>query len=604
MAEPAIFRSSWKFFLIIIVSIVIVYSQAFFFDFVNYDDPDLVYENSSYLSNVSNIFNSFTTHAFATKKKESVYYRPILIISYIVDYQIWKLNPFGYHASNILFHCITAIFLFLLMDLILHNKLIAILISLFFSLHPIQVESVAWIAGRNDVLLGFFIVMMVYFYILQYEKPEKQNLYFTLSLLSFTMALFTKESAAFFLLLIPLYDLAIRRTQFKIFLSRPTIFRYLSFATILVLYLLIRINIFGETIGAERLYGKLSLSGRLQLIPAMVLEHLSLLIAPIRLCIEHPLDKLIWLESPWNIFAIIVILGIIGTAWLTWRHHRIMFFGLLWLVIGLLPTLNVIPVAVPILEHRLYTTSIGFGLLLTIFFTLSSSNSIKKVGVILTTIIIVTSTVGTFTRLPVWQNSETLWLDAIKKAPSAHRSYFNLAGYYYEHQRYDRTIDLLKKYIERKPEDFIGYSKLRQTYFVVGDYSSAVGVCRQMITMDPRNQSRYIELGLLFERLALTDSVINLYKEALQIDSTFYQIHDRLGIIYQAANNHHLAEYHFLQAIEVKHEYAASYFNLATLLASMGRNQDAIRIIDDGMKFGKPPENVLRLRNRLSGQDR
>src|SRR5713101_8088916 len=90
----------WQCLLLIVFSVGIIYAGAVRFDFVAYDDYELVYQNGDFLSRLSNIATSFTTHVFTTHRTESGYYRPLLLISYIVDYRVWGLNPLGYHLTN------------------------------------------------------------------------------------------------------------------------------------------------------------------------------------------------------------------------------------------------------------------------------------------------------------------------------------------------------------------------------------------------------------------------------------------------------------------------------------------------------------------------
>lgn len=593
------FRTYWKQIFILSFCTILIYGITVTYDFVNYDDYYLVFQNESFLKNPGNIIASFSTSAFTSWRQESIYYRPILLTSYILDYQVWKLNPAGYHATNIILHLITVLSVFFLFNSLSKQSWLALTAALFFAVHPINVESVAWIAGRNDILLALFIVLMIYWYHLHYEKPEKSNRYFVLSVASFCFALFTKESGAFYLTLIPIYELTIRKESPAIFFSREKIKKFIWFSIPLVIYLIIRILLFGKMIGAEELYGKLPVLSRLQLLPAILTENMKLLVAPINLSVEHPLDRLLWLEYPWNIIAYIFAISLFILFILSLFKKNIFSFALLWLGVGLLPALNIIPLAVPILEHRLYTPMVGYTFVLAM---LVSSIDIGKnllTAKIATIALIIVLAVSSFMRIPVWKNSETLWLDAIEKAPSANRSYFNLAGYYFDKQEYDKTISHLKKYIELKPEDFLGYSKLRQTYFISGNIPEAVSVCRTLISMEPTNENRYIELAALFEQLNLPDSAINTYMQALKKDTSLYRIHERLGLIYANLNKNELAKQSLLQSIHIKPDYASAYFNLGKLYSVIGKTDSALFMIERGERFGKIPADVIRLKEFL-----
>ncbi|MBI5020496.1 MAG: tetratricopeptide repeat protein [Ignavibacteriales bacterium] len=597
----SVFRTYWKQLFILSLCTLFIYGITVTYDFVNYDDYYLVSQNESFLKNPGNIIASFSTSAFTSWRQESIYYRPILLISYILDYQIWKLNPAGYHATNIILHLITVAFIFFLFNSLSKQIWLALIAALFFAVHPINVESVAWIAGRNDILLALFVVLMIYWYHLHYEVEEKSNRYFILSVVAFSLALFTKESAAFYLALIPLYELVIKKEPLQLLFTKIKIKKFSLLLSPLIIYLLIRILLLGKMIGAEEMYGKLPFWSRVQILPAILTENIKLLLAPINLSVEHPLDQLLWLESPWNIIALIVTITLSILFIFSLRQKNVFSFALLWIGVGLIPSLNIIPLAVPILEHRLYTPMVGFAF---VFVTLISSINIGKnflttrIAVIL---LVIAFTISSFLQVPVWKNSESLWLNAIEKAPTASRSYFNLAGHYFDKQEYDRSIILLKKYIELKPDDFLGYSKLRQTYYISGKIPEAVSVCRTLISLEPKNENRYIELAALFEQLSLPDSAINTYLQALNKDSISYRIHERLGLLYANLNNRENAIQSLLQSVRIKPDYASAYFNLGKIYSMIGKTDSALIMIERGESFGKIPTDMVQLKNILLG---
>ncbi|MBI5476743.1 MAG: hypothetical protein HY964_08425 [Ignavibacteriales bacterium] len=593
---------NWKQILLLVLSTFLIYSITLTYDFVNYDDYYLVYQNESFLKNPVNIFNSFSTSAFTSWRQESVYYRPILLVSYIIDYNLWNLNPSGYHFTNIVLHLFSGTLLYLLLMSMLKNRWFSLFGALVFSLHPINVESVAWIAGRNDILLGLFILMMIYFYHRWNESENKNRFYLSLSVLSFTLALFTKESAAFYIILIPVYEIILKEEKLVSLFSLKFLKRLSLFFIPLIIYLSIRVLLFGKMIGAEEVYGNLSLSGRLQLAPAILMENLKFIILPVRLSIDHPLDKVIWTEAPWVFFAFIISILLIVTLFIATRRKSNFSFALFWIAVGLLPALNIIPLAVPILEHRLYTPLAGFSLVLA---SIGLSIRFKEgnlPGKIFISILVIIFAALTFMRIPVWKNSESLWLDTIAKIPSSQRPYFNLAGYYFDKQEYDKSISLLKKYIELAPDDFSGYSKLRQTYYISGKIPEAVQVCRELIRLDWKNENRYIELGTLFEQLNQPDSAISIYNSGIKFDSAFYRLHERLGLIYANLNQFQTAKQSFVKSIHINPNYGSAYFNLAKVYAVLGNPDSSLTLIQQGEQKSKIPTDVAQLREYILAQ--
>lgn len=595
-----------KRFLLIALAIAALYGRVAWFDFVTYDDYDLIYQNTDFLSNLSNVTTAFTTQVFANHHAESVYYRPILMVSFILDYHLWDLNPIGYHIMNLVLHIVATLAVFLLIEKLAGSIWAATVGGFLFALHPVQTESVAWIAGRNDLLLGLFVVLMIYFYISSHDRSGRPERSFIVSVLFFALALFTKEAAAFYLLLVPLYDICLNRATVRTMLSRRILLRYACLAAILALYLTVRFGIFGEMIGAEKLYGSSPILRRLQEVPAIVAEYCLLLIVPIRLSIAHPLNQLLWLRSPWSWLAVGVLIGLAVVIWWSWRRDRIACFGLLWFAVGLLPTLDIIPVAVPILEHRLYLPMAGLALTVARAGFLAFGPASRRPGLkVVPVAAIALFSMLSVVRLPVWKDSETLWLDTISKAPSYSRSYFNLAGYYFNLQRYDDAIGLLKKYVELKPTEFLGYSKLRESYFLAGQYGEAARVCREMIARAPRDPRRYIEAAELFENLRMRDSAVAVCRSGLEVDSSLYQLHEHLGSIYAAEDSLDQAQHELQRAISLNPRYSPAHFGLGNVFAHRHENGAAIRSIEEGIQYGNPPVEVLQLLESLyagSGQ--
>lgn len=583
-----------KYIFFLLLCVGIVYVQTLRFDFVTYDDYELVYQNGDYLSDLSNIFTSFKTHAFTTHRAESGYYRPLVLTSFIFDYQLWQLNPLGYHLSNLLLHLIVALVVFVLIELLFQNSFSAFMGSLLFALHPIQTGCVAWVAGRNDLLLGLFVALMIVFYHLSQENETAQRKYFFLMACAFTCALFTKESAAFYLLLLPLYDLCIKKRSFSSLITERWKNTYLIPSIILVMYLLVRLTVFGQVIGAEKLYGTTPFIERIQQIPAVISEHCKFIIYPFQLSIVHPLEALIWFRQPWMVILWLIPVILVSACWWSWKKDPVICFGVLWFSVGLLPILGIFPLAVPILEHRLYVPLVGIAIIFSrlVHLVISSYGQMKIVKAIPLLVVFVCAACS-FVRLPVWLNSETLWRDAIEKAPAESRSYFNLAGYYFERQQYDKTIDLMKSYVALNPDDFTGYSKLRQSLFMIGRYDDAVQVNRTLINRSPRSSNRYLEAATMFEQLNQLDSAAAIYREGLRVDSNFYDLQMHLGLVLERLGNISEAQLRLQRAVEIRPQHAPSLFSLGMFYARRRENAKTLQYLEEGLKFGTPPAEVV-----------
>jgi protein O-mannosyl-transferase len=592
----ALSPSGLKYYLLIIVAIAALYSQTARFDFLTYDDYDLIYQNEAFLSPLSNIAAAFTTQVFGDRHPESVYYRPLLMVSFIVEYHLWGLNPLGYHLMNVVVHIGTTLLLFLLFQKLTGSLWTAVVGGLLFALHPVQTESVAWIAGGNDLLMGLFVVLMFYCYVSSRDETGRRGSWFALSALFFTLALFTKEAAAFYLLLLPLFDLCLNHARVKTLLNRKTLARYSCMAGILAFYVIVRLAVVGSVIGAGSSAGGTPFLLRIQEVPAIVAEYIRLLVVPSRLSIAHPVIQLPWLRAPWLWLAWGIVIGFVWVLRWTWQRDRIACFGLLWFATGLLPTLDLIPVAVPILEHRMYLPLAGLALAIARGgFLLFGPESRRPALKYLPGSVFLLLWLLSFERVSVWQNSETLWLDTIAKSPNYSRAYFNLAGYYYNLQRYAEAAGLLETYIKLKPNEFLGYSKLRETYFVAGEYGEAARVCREMIARSPRDPNRYLEASELFEHLKMPDSAVAVCRSGLAADSNLFQLHEHLGYLLAVRDSMGEAEREYQHALRLNPRYSPAYFGLGKLYALRRQGLPAIHSIEEGMQYGDAPLDVLRL---------
>ncbi len=167
--------------------------KALKYKFLSDDYPLIV--NNERIRNFDSFLKSATRQFFTTTEHPYLHYwRPVILFSYYLDYKIWKLNPGGYHFTNILIHTFNVILLFLILDILTNNLIFSFSSSFIFSILPAHVESIFWISGRTDLIATLFILLTTLF-LIKFFKARRHT-FFTLSLLSFTLSLLSKEVAA------------------------------------------------------------------------------------------------------------------------------------------------------------------------------------------------------------------------------------------------------------------------------------------------------------------------------------------------------------------------------------------------------------------------
>ncbi|MBL7933676.1 MAG: glycosyltransferase family 39 protein, partial [Bacteroidia bacterium] len=184
------YTSPFKVYAVLATIPLLLFLKSLYYDFSPMDEHWLITENILSLNDWSNLFHSFN------REIQKVYFRPVLIDTFVIDYQIGRLNPFVYHLSNIIFHIVAVILLYkLLLRLAIENKA-AFTLCLIFAIHPMVVHAVTWIPGRNDVLLCIFFLTSA-IYLLKYIG-EKKSIQLFLHFLFFLLAMLTKETAVAF----------------------------------------------------------------------------------------------------------------------------------------------------------------------------------------------------------------------------------------------------------------------------------------------------------------------------------------------------------------------------------------------------------------------
>jgi hypothetical protein len=173
---------------------VLLYVQTIHFEFTHFDDTHIISNNIAFLSDFRNVPQAFSKSAFILES--SSFYRPLQTLSYMVDVKIsGGNNPWMYHLSNILLLGLITCILFILLKRFLIPPKLALLSALFYCVHPLFVSSVAWIPARGDLLLSFFSLLSFLFLVELLHK--KKTIYLFLHWITFTFALFCKETAAF-----------------------------------------------------------------------------------------------------------------------------------------------------------------------------------------------------------------------------------------------------------------------------------------------------------------------------------------------------------------------------------------------------------------------
>jgi tetratricopeptide (TPR) repeat protein len=517
-----------KIILLLAIITLAVYFNTLGHSFV-WDDHFTIEEND-FITDVKYIPKIFVTdlfHSYAEKSgaEHRNYYRPIQTLSFLIDYHIWKMNPFGFHLTNVLLHLANGILIFIAVFLICKSRLISLFTSILFLVHPVQTGAVAYLTGRSDVLACFFLLGSFIFYVIYRSATP-------LSVLTFIFALLSKEIALIFPLILIFYDITYNRDR-ELYSGRNNLSlilkRYSAYFAVAAVYIALRLTIFNFTPGKKIFLEWRVIYNNLLTMSRTLMEYIWFLIYPSNLHMERSVPLAT------SVFEGDIALSLVGLACLIfltfvcYKRWRTTFFGIMWFVIFLLPVSNVISLNALISEHWLYIPSIGFFLLISILF--SKLQFIKfKYNFILALFILLAFLYSykTVERNKDWKDDLSIYYATLKDSPRKDKMYYNIGTTYHSQGSLEEAAKFYRLAIDRGMKRAEVYTNLAVVYMELGRFKESEENFKKALALNPNDAFAYNGRGALFEKRGLIKKAISEYKKALECHPDFYDAHVNL----------------------------------------------------------------------------
>lgn len=499
-----------------------------------YDDIPLVRDNA-HIKILSNIKIILTRDIAAGAGVTYYFYRPLQIFTYALDYSLWKLNPLGYHLTNILIHILVALCIYWLVSILFAGNTLPLLTSLLFVAHPVNTEAVSYISGRADLLAAVFILSSMVLYI----KGGFRNYIF--SCILFVLALLSKEGSLILILLLLWYYYA--------FNKKVNAGKIIFLLFIAAIYLSLRIVLY-KTIVSPLIYPTTFLQ-RLPGVFVSLTKYSMLLLLPFNLHMEYGLRF-------FNFFDARAISGaaILAICFIYLFRHRalkgVIFFSLGWFLIALLPVSNIYPINAYMAEHWLYLPSLGFFLILAS--GLSSLYKIKKYRIV--SILIIAALAASYSYLTVrqnnyWREPISFYKRTLEYAPDSQQIYNNLGRAYNDLGRTQDAIEAFNKSIDLDHSYF-------KVYYGVGNIPSSadkenkpVSAFNKDLELKPRSADAYYNLGSIYYRLGKKEEATAFFKKVVAVDRNYAAAHNSLAVLYYQNKDYLLALRHCELAIRL-----------------------------------------------------
>jgi Tfp pilus assembly protein PilF len=557
------FTAKYITIILILLTTFAVYWPAVNHEFINYDDPAYVTGNTHVKAGFTyeNIRWAFTTTLMGN-------WNPVTWFSHMADAELYGLDPRGHHLTSIILHSINTALLFIFLYKITGSLWRSALVALIFSLHPLRVESVAWVSERKDVLSAFFFMTTLLTYAFYVEKPTIKR-YFAMTVL-FTLGLMAKPmlvTLPFVLLLLdywPFCRLDLGQCKSLSLHSRRPDNPVAKTSSILgILSEKLPLFLLSAVFSIIAVYAQSSAKA-IQSLPAYpVTRRLSnALLAYVNYIGKTfwPRDLAVLYPLPGNIPSLHVILAFVFLACVSLscvlfsRRYPFLLTGWFWFVGTLVPVIGLLQVGLQAMADRYtYIPSIGLTILI-VWGTAEATRNLHHRTIILGVsgcVLVLLLTIATLFQLKYWENSITLFTHALAVTNQNYVAHTNLGDALDKRGRYGEAMSNYEEALRIKPDDAFVYDKLATDLDIVGRPDDAVAFYRKSLQLDPGNARVHNNYGITLIRRGETDEAIKQFMQAVQLDSELVDAHYNLGLALADEGKNQEAIQHYIEALKL-----------------------------------------------------
>ena len=553
----------------LIAAIVAVYWPVYFYKFLKYDD-DLYVTNNL---NVHLGLNFKSIHWAFTSGYASNWH-PVTWISHMIDYQLFKNWAGGYHLMNVFFHILNTLILFYVLMRMTGAVWPSAFVAAAFALHPLHVESVAWIAERKDLLSTFFWLLTMWAYV-RYVKNPKLKWYLA-AIVLFMMGLMSKPmlvTLPFVLLLLDYWPLQRKFSKWLLIEKIP--FFICSFVSSVITYFVQQRG--GATIAVEIL----GLKTRIANAVISCFEYISKMIWPSHLAALYPHPGDAFSVTKAVISGLLLVIASIIFIYLS-RRRRYFTVGWLWYLGTLVPVIGLVQVGVQSMADR-YTYVTLTGLFIIVAF--GANEFIPKLryrNFILSCLAVVVLIGWAFTasvQLKYWKDSLSLFEHALNVTENNPLMIENYATYLSELGRFDEAIVQSNKFLKMKPNSAEAHNNLGSIFLQTGKTDQAIEQFRLAIKCNPGLPQAFLNLASALKKQGKPQDAIEYYKQAAKVKPDYVDAYLNLAITLDELKKSDQAIEYFNKALEFDPGNVFVHGHLGMALAAVGKTDEAIKEI-------------------------
>jgi len=541
-------------------------------------DDDAIFLNNSHV----NTGLSWQNLSWALFSTDYSYSYPLTRISHMLDFEMFGPHPWGHHLTNVLLHAANGVLLFLVLKRMTAAFWRSLIVAMLFALHPLRVESVAWISERKDVLSAFFGLLALWTYARFTEESKmeggRSKRFYGLTLLFFTFGLMSKSMLVTFPCLLLLLDFwPLERWRWK---SKWNLI--MEKAPFFLLVVPVSIATYFATRAGGQFILHSPLSSRLENVVTSYARYLGKMFWPTNFSVLYPYQDF-W---PVNqlLCAAALILGISVAAFTLRQRRPYLLVGWLWYLGMLVPVIGLIPLGGQSICNR-FTYIPMIGILLFLVWAADDLSRQWRLRTILVAVVVAlvlgVCIFRTRAEIVYWKNGETLWSRAVAVTKNNFMAHYCLALVLASTKPNEQIVELQKS-VDIYPDYYDAQLLLGKSFLANGHFSEAVAPFEKAMQLNPQSSWAYHDLSTTFYKLNRASDAIPPLMKAIEIDPRQTNYMDDLGLIFgsnspgPSAISNFLATAqsdpagfgHFIEAVQFDTNYVVLINNIAWYFAT------------------------------------
>ena len=473
--------------------------------------------------------------------------RPVLMLSYWLNFQASGTAPLAYHATNLVLHVAVSVLVFFIVLPLLEKSRLQIAAALFaaglFLLHPVQTEAVAYVAGRSDIVSALFVYAALAVFL--FSTPGKLSALRVGCIVAlFVCACLAKESA----IVLPALILATDGYWGERGASRVRL--YVPMSIVLVLgaaYLLLRVLPGAQGVGLLSVNGVTWWQYLLTECRA-VWVYIRLFFLPYGQSADYDFRISRTLADAEAFFGLVGLIGLVVIAVLARKRYRVASYGICVFLLMLVPTSSVVPIADPLAERRMYLPFLG--LVLVVADVVRRWGARREVVAAALAGVLLVAVLLSYRRNQVWSSAVALWADTVEKSPRKSRPRFQLAYAYAQSGECGRAVDQYATAARMGPRDYRLLLDWGLACDCAGQSEDALARLEEAAKLN-RTAHVFSQIGLIYAKQGKSGQALEALGEAERADATFEATYLYRGILYARLREFENAEADFRRALQL-----------------------------------------------------